>query len=265
MLGEITTAPQWLLKKVYRENRPIVEAVPSVTSGMFMEGRRNTDFAAMAGFMRRRGSSGADIEKALLSLNDGLENPLPLTEIRSVAYGAERYAPSTIESLTHKAFAELVAKEFGQTITYCGDGGGFYVYEDGKWQRDSEGLLIQSRALDLTDKLNAQISSMKQTLTEADYKRLKSAVHKTQMTPFIKASTQLIKGQQGILSNFGKFNADKNLLNLKNGVLDIKGRHIPLMGCDIQGMFKNTEFSVHRPRLNLFEPLFSIGRECGWG
>lgn len=84
-------APAWLLEMVTIAARPVVQAREI---GILPKGRRNDGLTRLAGAMRRKGTTPAEIETALLEHNGRrCRPPLAEQEVRQIALSVSRYAP----------------------------------------------------------------------------------------------------------------------------------------------------------------------------
>jgi hypothetical protein len=86
----IADAPAWVMEATR----------PSRTSGdrpddpdAIPEGERNARLTSLAGSMRRRGMTGAEIEAALVAVNRRCQPPLPDEAVRRIASSVGRYSP----------------------------------------------------------------------------------------------------------------------------------------------------------------------------
>ena len=83
-------ATGWLLERITSAARPAIEASEI---GALPQGRRNDGLARLAGAMRRKGASLAEIETALLEHNvRRCRPPLLDAEVRKIAASVSRYA-----------------------------------------------------------------------------------------------------------------------------------------------------------------------------
>lgn len=219
----MASAPEWLEELVVDAGKDVKKDISSgILSGkMFSRGRRNQDLVSHAGLMRRNGASEEEIEKFLLLLNNGLQDPLDKGEVISIARSMGRYEPSSIEGVNHKSFSDMLLSELKNSCVYC-SGDTFYIYHQNVWERDNEGLATLERAVLLTDKLMAQVEQMRPQLEDAVYNNLKKSVKRTQDSPFLMNALKLFKAKKEVRSNFSEFNSEKNYINLQNGVLDIR-------------------------------------------
>jgi hypothetical protein len=86
------SAPAWLLERVGSAARPVVQAGEI---GILPEGRRNDGLTRLAGAMRRKGATLAELETVLLEHNfRRCRPPLLEAEVRRIATSVSRYAPS---------------------------------------------------------------------------------------------------------------------------------------------------------------------------
>lgn len=91
------SAPAWLLERVTSAARPVVQ---TSEIGILPEGRRNDGLTRLAGAMRRRGATTAEIETALLEHNGRrCRPPLLDAEVRKIAASVSRYAPGGLDPL----------------------------------------------------------------------------------------------------------------------------------------------------------------------
>jgi hypothetical protein len=85
----LASAPAWLLEMVTSAARPVVQANEI---GILPEGRRNDGLTRLAGAMRRKGATSAEIETALLEHNGRrCRPPLLDAEVRKIAASVSRY------------------------------------------------------------------------------------------------------------------------------------------------------------------------------
>jgi hypothetical protein len=88
----IAGAPAWIADAA-RSPRTAGDR-PDGSDGTIPEGQRNMTLASLAGTMRRRGMTAAEIEAALLVVNAGrCRPPLPDDAVRGIAASVGRYAP----------------------------------------------------------------------------------------------------------------------------------------------------------------------------
>lgn len=226
--SELSPAPNWLCELI--QSKPQRNTVPSKSTGPltgtpFSEGRRNSDFASLAGSLRRKGLNAEQIQISLSATNETLPNPLPESEIHSIAYGMMRYPITSIENITHKSLAETLCKELTNRALYC-VGKSFYSYNDGVWTEDVGDLIILNEAIKITDRMMAQVQTMiAEANNDADkekYHGLKKAILKAQATPFLKNAIEQFRSMTEIRTSFSEFNSQKHLINMKDSVFNLK-------------------------------------------
>ena len=89
----IADAPAWVVEAA---RSPRAAGDRPHESDSILEGRRNATLTSLAGSMRRRGMTAAEIEAALLAVNVGrCLPPLPDDEVRAIAASVGRYEPET--------------------------------------------------------------------------------------------------------------------------------------------------------------------------
>jgi putative DNA primase/helicase len=225
---EMSPAPNWLCDLIL--SKPQRNTVPSVSTGIltgapFSEGRRNSDFASLAGALRRKGLNAEQIKISLSATNETLPNPLPESEIHSIAYGMMRYPITSIENITHKTLAETMLKELKDKVLYC-VGKSFYVYNDGVWTEDIGDLIILNEAIKITDGMMAQVQTMIADANNDEdrekYNGLRKSVLKAQATPFLKNAIEQFRSLTKIRTTFSELNSQKHLINMKDSVFNLK-------------------------------------------
>ena len=93
---ELPELPEWVYRVVnLGSTDPSKQATTSPDANAFIEGGRNDALTQLAGAMRRRGMGGEEILGALLVTNRIKCRPsLDEAEVKRIAYGIERYAPT---------------------------------------------------------------------------------------------------------------------------------------------------------------------------
>lgn len=90
----ISDAPGWVVEAA-RSPRTAGDR-PGNSDNTIPEGRRNASLTSLAGAMRRRGMTAAEIAAALLAVNaDRCQPPLSDDEVRAIAASVVRYEPET--------------------------------------------------------------------------------------------------------------------------------------------------------------------------
>jgi hypothetical protein len=123
-LSELPEPPEWLIAELDRVSRPPEVAGhsfsrPNENVAVLYEGHRNSGLASLAGALRRRGLTQAEIEAALLVANrERCVPPLPETEVLRIARSISRYPPGPAALAdTRKAF-DLLRGSWQRAIRY---------------------------------------------------------------------------------------------------------------------------------------------------
>jgi hypothetical protein len=123
-LSELPEPPGWLIAALDRMARPVEAgnhdtANTGSTWQVFFEGHRNSGLASLAGALRRRGLTQAEIEAALLVANrERCVPPLPEAEVLRIARSIARYpAGAAPQPDTRKAF-DLLRASWQRAIRY---------------------------------------------------------------------------------------------------------------------------------------------------
>lgn len=179
-----TNTPNWLINAIQsqvslrRDNEVITAGT------LFSEGRRNNDMAALAGYLRSRGANEQEIFEKLLAMNETLQDPLPIDEIRSIARSIAKYDVRP-DIFTHDNFARLISAKNKNKILYCA-GRGFYIFDGKRWLNDLEGLKTVELVRLLIDEIFADILAMKGNLPDENWQNLRKASLKLKSADFIK-------------------------------------------------------------------------------
>jgi hypothetical protein len=121
-LDELPEPPAWLVAALDRINRPVAGhgfPRPNESVAVLFEGHRNSGLASLAGALRRRGLTQAEIEAALLVANrERCVPPLPEPEVLRIARSISRYPPGpATRPDTRKAF-DLLKSSWQRAIRY---------------------------------------------------------------------------------------------------------------------------------------------------
>ena len=86
--------PEAWIRKLQKQDKP-KRAQRTAQAEKIPEGRRNDTLLSFAGYMRRKGMSGDEINPALQAINElRCDPPLEYKEVEKIAYGVERYDPA---------------------------------------------------------------------------------------------------------------------------------------------------------------------------
>ena len=183
---------------------------------------RNSELTSLAGTLRRRGLTGEQILDHLT-----LENrrrcvpPLEDDELRSIAFGMERYAPASTampEPLTDLGNARRFVAQHGKDVRHCDRLGGWLVWGGKCWQRDETGCVYRF-AKATAERIWTEIE-----FTEDAYDKNAIArhAHRSQTDARIKAMLSLAWSESGVPFRASDFDADPFLLTCANGTVDLR-------------------------------------------
>ena len=210
------TTPDWLVNLCLNKGTSHHTPKEISNSVSFAKGSRNTRFTSLAGNMRKNGDDEESIYTALCAINATLQEPLPESEIRSIARSICRYDISP-DGFNNDSFASLMAKEIEGKSLYCA-GSGFQFFDNKRWSEDKESLYVLKKARELSDKICSDALLMRDQCTDPQqYSKLLSAAKKTKSASFMRQSIELLKADTSIHASLDDFDNDKNLINFQNG------------------------------------------------
>lgn len=220
ILLPIAKAPPRLLALCTASARPR-EVSPLTPPGPFMtEGRRNTDLMSIAGALRRKGLNEEQIFVALMGANDLAADPLPEQEVKGIARSAVRYEPDLLSRLTERTFSETFVEKNRHRLRYCA-GAGWYFYDGRKWRPDTDRLQAIAAGKELTVQIEAMAEALAATLDPEDAEKIRRIARACQKRAFINAGIELASASAELQVEMAHFDASPNLLNLRNGTLDL--------------------------------------------
>lgn len=190
--------------------------------GAMVTGNRNSTLASQAGLLRRNGASEEEIFSSLTALNSLFPEPLGEEEVHNIAHSIARYDAQPY-IFTHDRFASYLAQQLSGTVLYC-EGYGFLVYNEGWWQADHEGLRVTRMMRGIVDAVRADAMTLQNKLKASDFDKLRKNVAKLESAGFLRESMRLMKSDAAMLAKFDELSADKQLINLANGTLDLHTR-----------------------------------------
>src|SRR5215212_1979035 len=152
--AELAEAPGWLMNLLVRE-RPKGPTPPA--GERILPGKRNDALASLAGTMRRRGMSEAEILAALQVANEQrCQPPLEAREVEKIAASVARYEPTDNivrisvnghgtthpprgYNLTDLGNAERFVAQHGDNVRYCYPWRKWLTWTGPRWHRDDAG------------------------------------------------------------------------------------------------------------------------------
>jgi putative DNA primase/helicase len=187
---------------------------------LFGVGRRDNDFASLAGFLRKKGADAEQIQELLGAIDSTLEHPHGEGNLGRISQSISRYEIKP-DIFTHDQFSKLLASEMGGYVRYC-EGQGFLVYQDGYWQRDGEDLRVIAEVRVILDKVRAQIERIKPQIDAEQHKKLFKASRKLESAGFMRESIKLMKSDPAMRVAFNQLDEKRHLINLENGTFNLQ-------------------------------------------
>ncbi len=224
----VADAPAWLIDVLRRdESVPVSKQQRNNASSFLSEGSRNNSLTSIAGAMRRKGMEQDEIEDYLLAMNAALPEPLPESEVCSIAKSVAKYDPSDISVYANEQdFADRLAKEWEGQVRYV-PALGFIINDNDVWTRDVEGLsvkrLIQNAVTQAHNELE-KIASVQKDEKQANSTR--KVARKLKTKAFQENCRDMVKSHPLILTFVNDLDQHKNFVGAKEGVLDIYTRKI---------------------------------------
>ncbi len=213
--------PNWLINLcVGKVAANSINAIQT-RSNSFAVGGRNTRLTSLAGNMRRNGDDENTIYAAISAVNKTIAEPLPESEVQSIAKSICRYDISP-DGFSNDSFASLMAGEIEGKALYCA-GSGFHFFDGKRWTEDKEGLYVLKKARELSDKICSDVLLMRDQCQDAQqYSKLLSATKRTKSASFMRQSIELLKADPSIHASLDVFDKNKNLINLQNGTYNLE-------------------------------------------
>ena len=112
--------------------------------------------------------------------------------------------------------AERLVRRFGDHIRFIFETGEWMVWTSNGWQKDTNGKLMR-----MTKAVIREISDQAMAGEDID-KALMEHSRKSAQRDRRKAMIELASSEKGICTNFADWDADKWLLNVRNGVIDLR-------------------------------------------
>lgn len=214
----IAEAPDWLIE-LLSEKQPVVDLSDK---GAKISENRNNSLMHMGVRMRKMGLDHPQIEMMLQSINDSrCVPPLPKKEVSTIAASVSRY--STEDEAKTKAQAKdpftdvwsagLFLEKYGDKIKYCDSLGGWFIWDDTRWERDEKFQILK-----LAKNTAKQMYQMAKATN--DKFLFKHAV-RSESEARLKAMINLVRSE-GVAARSEDFDKDLFLLNCKNGTLNLE-------------------------------------------
>lgn len=216
-------APDWILElfrgpttvQTSEHGRVRLDILPSGTMGT-----RDNTLTRLAGKLRRNGQDESAIYAALCEYQSGWARPLPDGDVRRIAASAMRWEPNWTGgvSLEYSDLdnAELIRQVSSDSLRWRYDDARWAVWDGRKWGTDAYRFSYTLEALAVLDEI-AEHTNDKDTLKviRAKQSRIKSATGNHGLW-------KMMPHLPGITRQNGEFDANPYLLNVQNGVVDLR-------------------------------------------
>lgn len=219
--------PDWLLKELESSDE---RKAPLPSLPLLKDGGRNTRLTQEAGIYLRLGYSPKAMEGALKARNQfDTEEPLSDEEVETIArsIGAKTPGDLLLEGgHTEAAYAARLALHQGHEIRYVDQWNRWITWNGARWVVDeSKGAEMQGRAkamLTASYLAANSITNNNPDLQKAMQDDFREAVRGKETKRAIDAIIDLTRSEPDIMVNPGTFDVKPYLLNLANGMLDLR-------------------------------------------
>ena len=208
--------PDWLLALLPAPAEK--QSIVSPVGGKIRQGERNDKLTSLAGTMRRRGMTEAEILTALLAVNENrCEPPLTRPEVERIA----RYEPAEAIAdyhLSDLGNARRLIARHGTDLRYCQVWGRWLVWDGTRWATDETGEVMR-RAKDTVASIYVEAAR-----TPDDDRRKAVAKHalRSESAQRLRAMVTLAESEPQVVARPDDFDCDLWLFNVLNGTLDLR-------------------------------------------
>ena len=229
--ASLADPPEWLLNIL--SNRRFKAPAPPAGERI-PPGKRNDVLASLAGTMRRRSMSEAEILAALQVANEQrCQPPLEAEEVAKIAASVARYEPAG--DVVHVSFnghggpnqprgynatdlgnAERFVAQHGEKVRYCYPWRKWLAWTGARWERDDAGR-VHRLAKQTVRSIYREASEEED---EGRRKALASHARASESETRIRAMIELAKSE--IPASPDELDADPMLLNVSNGTIDLR-------------------------------------------
>lgn len=186
------------------------------------EGTRNNTLFQRAARLNANGLPQEEIAGILSEWNETeCSAPLKDCELKRVGESAASYNRPSFP-LTDMGNAERFVSHSHEVVRYCDDYGKWFCYENGKWYMDKGSRVLQFAKQTVRSILKEAAESTSQTL----YRDLLSHARKSESARSLNSLVSLAKSDPKIAVSLEEFDADPLLLNVQNGVVDLRTGHL---------------------------------------
>jgi putative DNA primase/helicase len=225
--------PDWLITLVTAPATPRgLLLSPGEPAPRIPEGHRNATLTRMAGVMRRYGFIPDAIAGALLLINEAqCDPPLDETEVCRIAHSIGRYLPGAslipqplvrerqdIEHLTDLGNARRLVRYHGPDLHYCYPWRQWLVWNGTRWHPDDTGEILR-RAKNTVERIYLEALQVSDTAMQ---KGLLHHATGSEAARRLYDMINLAASEPGIPILPGQLDTDPWLLNVRNGVIDLR-------------------------------------------
>jgi putative DNA primase/helicase len=213
----IAPAPSWLIDLARGGKR--IKSVGGSPSALIPEGQRNDTLFRMACGLRARGYSPEAIRAAVAAESEArCASPIDADEIDRIVVSSMRYQPGSNHAETELGNARRLVDLMDGNARYEPASRDWFVWDGRRWVRDDEGQVIRLAKRVVDDLLSAaKLVNDPETL-----KRRVGFAHKSQSAARISGMIELAKTEPGIPIAFDTFDRQPHLLNVANGMVDLR-------------------------------------------
>ena len=214
----IAPAPDWLID-LARGGKRIKAAAPQ-SNGSIAEGGRNDTLFRLASGLRARGLSPGAILAAAAAENEArCVPPLDSDEVERIVNSVMRYEPGSDHAETELGNARRLVDAMDGKARYEPASRDWFVWDGRRWARDDQGHVTRM-AKRVVDGLlaDAKLVNDPETL-----KRRIAFAHRSQSAARIAGMIELAKTEPGVPIAFDAFDRRPDLLNVANGMIDLRG------------------------------------------
>lgn len=186
-------------------------------------GGRNNYLTSVAGSLKNRGLDEDALEAALQAINAQLDDPLGDDEVRDIARSSRRFkSASKVYHYTDAGNAERFA-DTSPDLKYCAERDRWYWWDGRVWVEDQKGTMATRRAIELAREIAEEAAKM----ADGELKvAMKGWGRKCEGAARIAACVQLARSMDSVRVGINEFDADPWILNLPNGILDLRTGHL---------------------------------------
>lgn len=216
---EIAEAPEWLIDLMFQEPAKVQKSIQDQTTsdeGLIAEGGRNVAVTRLAGQLRRIGMDEDKMRETLAAFNlSNCNPPLGQAEVDRIVDSICQHNP--VFPITDVGNAERLIFLYGHQIRYVTDSKRWLYYDGVRWSAEISNLIQEHAKATVR-----QIKEEAVVMPEANRKEYLAWAKKSESRERISAMIELAKSDPRVASREADFDKDPWLLNLRNGVLDLR-------------------------------------------